>query len=52
MHLRRLHRLGIIGRTRSPAVLREAVAKLGGERLKLQFFAMRSVASGDAFHRA
>jgi len=30
----------------------EAVAKLGGERLKLQFFAMRSMASGDAFHRA
>ena len=30
----------------------EAVAKLGGERCKLQFFAMRSMASGDAFHRA
>src|SRR5712671_5573867 len=30
----------------------EAVAKLGGERRKLQFFAVRSVASGDAFHRA
>ena len=30
----------------------EAVAILGGERLKLQFFAMRSMASGDAFHRA
>jgi len=30
----------------------EAVATLGGERLKLQFFAMRSMASGDAFHRA
>src|SRR6266446_2669151 len=30
----------------------EAVAKLGGERRKLQFFAMRSMASGDAFHRA
>ena len=27
-------------------------AKLGGERRKLQFFAMRSMASGDAFHRA
>ena len=30
----------------------EAVAKLGGERRKLQFFAMRIMASGDAFHRA
>src|SRR5712692_4690886 len=30
----------------------EAAAKLGGERCKLQFFAMRSMASGDAFHRA
>lgn len=30
----------------------EAVAKLAGERCKLQFFAMRSMASGDAFHRA
>ena len=30
----------------------EAVAKLGGEARKLQFFAMRSMASGDAFHRA
>ena len=30
----------------------EAVAKLDGEALKLQFFAMRSMASGDAFHRA
>ena len=30
----------------------EAVAKLGGERCKLQFFAMRSMGSGDAFHRA
>ena len=30
----------------------EAVAKLGGERCKLQVFAMRSMASGDAFHRA
>ena len=30
----------------------EAVAKLGGESRKLQFFAMRSMASGDAFHRA
>ena len=30
----------------------EAVAKLDGERCKLQFFAMRSMASGDAFHRA
>lgn len=30
----------------------EAVAKLEGEPHKLQFFAMRSMASGDAFHRA
>jgi transposase len=30
----------------------EATAKLGGESLKLQFFAMRSMGSGDAFHRA
>jgi len=30
----------------------EATAKLGGERCVLQFFAMRSMASGDAFHRA
>jgi transposase len=30
----------------------EAVAALGGERRKLQFFSMRSMASGDAFHRA
>jgi transposase len=30
----------------------EATAKLGGESTKLQFFAMRSMASGDAFHRA
>src|SRR5271163_379379 len=30
----------------------EASAKLGGERCVLQFFAMRSMASGDAFHRA
>jgi transposase len=30
----------------------EAVVKLGGEECKLQFFAMRSMASGDAFHRA
>ena len=30
----------------------EAAAKLGGETLQLQFFAMRSMASGDAFHRA
>src|SRR5260370_3021616 len=30
----------------------EAVAKLGGEACKLQFFAMRSMGSGDAFHRA
>ena len=30
----------------------EAVVKLGGEAIKLQFFAMRSMASGDAFHRA
>jgi len=30
----------------------EAVAKLNGEARKLQIFAMRSMASGDAFHRA
>jgi transposase len=30
----------------------EATAKLSGEPRKLQFFAMRSMASGDAFHRA
>lgn len=30
----------------------EAVAKLDGEARKLQIFAMRSMASGDAFHRA
>lgn len=30
----------------------EAEAKLGGQRCKLQFFAMRSMSSGDAFHRA
>src|SRR6202158_5064488 len=30
----------------------EAVAKLEGEPCRLQFFAMRSMASGDAFHRA
>jgi len=30
----------------------EATAKLGGEAVKLQFFAMRSMGSGDAFHRA
>jgi transposase len=30
----------------------EAVAKLDGESCKLQLFAMRSMASGDAFHRA
>src|SRR5260370_6330792 len=30
----------------------EAVGKLGGEGWKLQFFAMRSMGSGDAFHRA
>jgi transposase len=30
----------------------EAVAKLDGEPCKLQLFAMRSMASGDAFHRA
>ncbi len=30
----------------------EAAAKPGGERCELQFFAMRSMASGDAFHRA
>src|SRR4029077_4800050 len=30
----------------------EAVAKLNGEARKFQIFAMRSMASGDAFHRA
>src|SRR5471032_1410978 len=30
----------------------EAQVKLGGERCVLQFFAMRSMGSGDAFHRA
>jgi transposase len=30
----------------------EAMVKLGGEPSKLQFFAMRSMGSGDAFHRA
>lgn len=30
----------------------EATAKLGGECCVLQFFAMRSMGSGDAFHRA
>ena len=30
----------------------EATAKLGGEACKLQIFAMRSMASGDAFHKA
>jgi hypothetical protein len=30
----------------------EAVAVLSGERRTLQFFSMRSMASGDAFHRA
>jgi hypothetical protein len=30
----------------------EAYADLGGERIKLQVFAMRSMASGAAFHRA
>lgn len=30
----------------------EATAVLGGQARKLQFFAMRSKASGDAFHRA
>jgi transposase len=30
----------------------EAVAKVDGEPCKLQLFAMRSMASGDAFHRA
>ncbi len=30
----------------------EATAKLSGERCVLQFFAMRSMASGDTFHRA
>jgi hypothetical protein len=29
----------------------EGMAKLGGEVVKLQFFAMRSMGSGDAFHR-
>jgi transposase len=29
----------------------EATAKLSGESCVLQFFAMRSMASGDAFHR-
>ena len=29
----------------------EADAKLSGEPVKLQVFAMRSMASGDAFHR-
>jgi hypothetical protein len=28
------------------------MAKLGGEVMKLQFFAKRSMGSGDAFHRA
>jgi hypothetical protein len=30
----------------------EATARLGGEACKLQVFAMRSMGSGDAFHRA
>ena len=30
----------------------EAVADLGDERVKLQVFSMRSMASGGAFHRA
>ncbi len=30
----------------------EATVKLGGEARKLQIFAMRSMASGDSFHRA
>ena len=30
----------------------EGMAKLGGENCKLQFFAMRSMGSGDAFHKA
>ena len=30
----------------------DAYAKLSGEQVKLQVFAMRSMASGDAFHRA
>ena len=30
----------------------EAVVKLGGEACKLQFFAMRSMATGNAYHRA
>jgi hypothetical protein len=29
----------------------EGMAKLGSEVVKLQFFAMRSMGSGDAFHR-
>jgi transposase len=30
----------------------EAIVKLGGEACKLHFFAMRSMAAGDAYHRA
>ena len=30
----------------------EATARLGGEAIALQFFTMRSMFSGDAFHRA
>jgi hypothetical protein len=30
----------------------EATVKLGGEARKLYIFALRSMASGDAFHRA
>jgi transposase len=30
----------------------EATVRLGGEAQKLYIFAMRSMASGDAFHRA
>jgi hypothetical protein len=30
----------------------EAVVKLGGEPCKVQFFAMRSMATGNAYHRA
>ena len=30
----------------------EAMVKLGGVPCKLQFFAMRSMGSGDSFHRA
>ena len=33
------------------AVAPTAVAELGGERVKLQVFSLRSMASGGAFHR-